>query len=87
MSLKGMAGGLGTSLVAQEEAASGKPLRQGERERKKKKKAWEMAVGPDRWLPQASFTHLESLCWTCFYLIHPQIISCWLVANLCPPLL
>ena len=41
MSLKGMAGGLGTSLVAQEEAASGKPLRQGERERKKKR--------PGRW--------------------------------------
>ena len=30
-----MAGGLGTSLVGQEEAASGKPLGQGERERKK----------------------------------------------------
>ena len=38
MSLKGMAGGLGTSLVGQEEAASGKPLGQGEREREKKKK-------------------------------------------------
>ena len=85
MSLKGMAGGLGTSLVGQEEAASGKPLGQGERE--EKKKAWEMAVGPDRWLPKASFTHLESLRWSCFYLICPQIISCWLVANLCPPLL
>ena len=38
MSLKGMGGGLGTSLVGQEETASGKPPGKEEKKKKRKKK-------------------------------------------------